>query len=595
MSQAAASLSPFAVFKNRSFSLMWSGQLISTIGDALTSLAAGILVYRLTGSALSVGLMLMVTALPTLVLGLIAGVFADRYDRKRIMVGANLIQAGLVFLIPLLIPYSIVWLYVIVAASSAVSQFFLPAHESVLPEVASDEELAAANSMLAISSYGSTAIGYAAAGLLASQFNIAWVFYIDALTFLVSALCLMGIRVEPLEVDEETGVRMVFRNVRVGLEFLFGSTVLRSTLLLGLGIAFSVGLINTLLLPFTLQALGATEFVYGLQEGLTSIGFVVASLLMASLTDRLREGQWLVISLLGMGVANLFYAFSTVVWVAISLSIVAGFFNAPASIAGRLLRQRNTTREVRGRVNSAYFVATDVMVLLGMAAGGLADLVNVRWLFAFAALVTLALGIFAGVLPGLGQPAAEWRRAVSLLRGAKAAPRLGAGRAATPEDFEALGQHIPAFTNLSDADKRNLAARTLVADAKAGTAILKRGDPSDAGYFVIEGRAVAGWDEEGGYRPLETLNAGDFFGEIAALTGVPRTANVIAEEDMRLLQAPAAALRLMSANRELNRLFLTKMTERMVRMRMIDLPTRTGLDGQTLLELRSPSVTPEPA
>lgn len=163
-----------------------------------------------------------------------------------------------------------------------------------------------------------------------------------------------------------------------------------------------------------------------------------------------------------------------------------------------------------------------------------------------------------------------------------------------PEDFEALGQHISAFANLSDADKRNLAARTLVADAKAGTVILKHGDPSDAGYFIIEGRAVAGWDEEGGYRPLETLNAGDFFGEIAALTGVSRTANVVAEEDIRLLQAPASALRLMSANRELNRLFLSKMTERMIRMRMIDLPTRTGLDQQTLLELRSPSVTPEP-
>src|SRR6059036_2299946 len=88
--------SPFAVFHNRNFTLVWSGQLISTIGSALTSLAASILVYRATNSALSVGLMLMATAAPSIFLGLIAGVFVDRFDRKRIMIAANLVRAGLV-------------------------------------------------------------------------------------------------------------------------------------------------------------------------------------------------------------------------------------------------------------------------------------------------------------------------------------------------------------------------------------------------------------------------------------------------------------------------------------------------------------------
>ena len=169
---ASTQPSPFAVFRNRSFTLLWTGQLVSTIGSSLTSLAAGILVYRLTGSALSVGLMLMATAVPTLLVGLVAGVFVDRYDRKRIMIAADVIRAGLVFLIPFLAGFHIAWLYVIVMLSSAVGQFFDPAHESVLPEVASDEELAAANSMMAISSFGSTAVGFAASGLIASSFSI---------------------------------------------------------------------------------------------------------------------------------------------------------------------------------------------------------------------------------------------------------------------------------------------------------------------------------------------------------------------------------------------------------------------------------------
>lgn len=74
--------SPFAVFRNCSFALMWMGQLVSTAGSALTSFAASILIFRLTGSALSVGLMLMATAVPTLLVDLIASVFVDRYDRQ---------------------------------------------------------------------------------------------------------------------------------------------------------------------------------------------------------------------------------------------------------------------------------------------------------------------------------------------------------------------------------------------------------------------------------------------------------------------------------------------------------------------------------
>src|SRR5512142_520908 len=197
---ARASLSPFSVFRNRNFSLMWWGQLVSTMGSALTSLAASIYVYRATGSALSVGLMLMATAAPSLLVGLFAGVFVDRYDRKRIMIACDLTRALLVFLIPFLVPHSIVWLYVMVVLTSAVGQFFDPAYESVLPEVATEEELAAANSLMAISSFGSTAIGFAASGLIASRFPIQWCFYLDALSFIFSAACILLIRIAPLKI-----------------------------------------------------------------------------------------------------------------------------------------------------------------------------------------------------------------------------------------------------------------------------------------------------------------------------------------------------------------------------------------------------------
>src|SRR4026207_2176341 len=91
----------FAVFKKRDFSLMWTAQLISTIGSALTDLAAAILVFRVTNSALNVGLTLLVTALPTLFVGLFAGVFVDRFNRKRILLASDLLRGPLVLAIPL--------------------------------------------------------------------------------------------------------------------------------------------------------------------------------------------------------------------------------------------------------------------------------------------------------------------------------------------------------------------------------------------------------------------------------------------------------------------------------------------------------------
>ena len=190
MSTLAVSIrpSPFGVFRYRAFTLLWVAQVISVAGSALTTLAASMLVYRLNGSALDVGLMLMAAALPSLFVGPVAGVVVDRYDRRRIMIAADLIRAGLIAAIPLLVPHAIAWLYAIVVLSSAVGQFFRPAHASVLPETAPDDELAAANAFMAISSFGSTAIGFAASGLIVARLPIEWAFAVDALSFLASAL-----------------------------------------------------------------------------------------------------------------------------------------------------------------------------------------------------------------------------------------------------------------------------------------------------------------------------------------------------------------------------------------------------------------------
>jgi len=589
-------VSAFSVFRNRDFSYLWIAQLVSTIGSSLTSLAASILVFRETGSALSVGLMLMATAGPSVLVGLVAGVYVDRFDRKRIMVVSDLIRAVMVVLIPFLVPYNLAWLYIIVGLISATGQFFDPALESVMPEVASDEELAAANSLMAISSFGSTAVGFAASGLIASRFPIEWAFYLDGLTFLISAACIFFIRVRALEVEGRTTVAVVLRNLSSGAKALWDTPVLRSLLILSVPTVISIGLWNSLLLPFAIRTLGATEFEFGLQEGATSIGFVVGSLVMAQVADRYREGIWMTLGFVGMGMIGILYAYSTSVPVAIMWVTITGFLNAPSAIARRLVIQRNTPREVRGRVNSAFLVARSVLFLVGMAAAGLADVFDIRALFVVSGALLLSAGLLSLAMPGLGQQGLSLRRAIGFLRAAQSAPKLEIGRAATLADMDLLTGHLPVLSRLGEKERLAFISRARVSEAPEGTTILRQGEVGDEVYFILSGSTAAGIaSDSGDYRSLSTMNPGDFFGEIAALTGSPRTANVVAVEPSTLLQVPAEAIRGVMADPHMSQVFLSTMTERLTRTHLGDLPRFAAVDQGSLRELRTPQVDLESA
>jgi len=601
MVAAARAPSMFAVFRKRDFTQLWFAQLISTIGTSLADLAAAILVFRLTDSALAVGLILMASAVPSLVFGLVAGVFVDRFDRKKILIWSDLLRAGLVASIPLGVgAFGIPWLYLIVLVNAGVGQFFDPAHESVIPEVADEEELAAADAFLSISSFGSTAVGFAAAGLLATTASLDLAFYVDALSFVVSAAFIVFVRIGKLDVHEDTSVRAVVDNLMTGVRALRDTPLLRSTFLVGIPVFFSFGLWNVLLLPFAIRALDATEFEYGLQEGITSVGFVVGSLLMARVADRLREGAWIVIGILGMGAAGILYGVAPVLFgglghggliaVAILLVAVSGFLNAPASIARRLLMQRNTPRELRGRIFSAFFVARDVVFLLGMVAAGLADLIDVKALVVLASVGLIAAGVWTQFMPGLGQPAAEWRRSMRLLRTAPAAPGAFPVRAATLADFDRLVGHVPALGLLDDRRRAAFVEKARVSEAPAGTTIVSQGEESTSAYFVLDGRLVAGTPAEGGeFRSLSTMGPGDFFGEIAALTGSRRTANVVVDEAATLIEVPADALRSIMTIPQVSELFLSTLSERLSRTAATDLPRLAGFDQRDLRELRTPA------
>ena len=582
MSQAKPTM--FSVFRSRPFTFLWAGQLISAMGSSLTLLAASVLIYRETGSALSVGLMLIATSGPTIVVGLFAGVFVDRSDRKRILIFSDILRAILIFLIPFLIPLNIAWLYIVVALSSSLTQFFDSAHASVLPEIASDDELSAANAFMAVSSVGSTMFGFAAAGFIVSKLSVEWAFFIDAGSFVVSAVLVSLARLPAMPKLEDTSIYAIFHNLKEGLHVVRDVRILTSLFTIFGPAFFLFGLQNALLLPFALSALKATEFEFGLQQAAEAVGVALGSLVMARLADRLREGQWLVISFVLMGISAVFFSLSSYIGIAIFLNAVIGFANAPSFIGRQLVIQRSTPREVRGRVNSSLFVMRDVMFVTGMASAGLADLWDVRMMMLVSSIALVLIGLIAQFLPGLGQPVAHWKRTIPLLRGVEAAPRLGMGKPATRLEVDRFVSKIPELAQMPEKERTRLVADTLVAEAKPGMVVVYRGETSDSAYFILKGSVGVGYITDTEYSIVNYLHEGDFFGEVAALTGALRTANVITEEQSEFLIIPSKVMKRLANNyAQLREILYSTMSER---LSSIELPRSISLDQNLLRELR---------
>jgi CRP-like cAMP-binding protein len=170
---------------------------------------------------------------------------------------------------------------------------------------------------------------------------------------------------------------------------------------------------------------------------------------------------------------------------------------------------------------------------------------------------------------------------------------LGGSRVAALADIALLATHQPAFARLSQPEQQKLAEQATIYELPASTTIVQQGEQSDAIYFLLHGSTLAIREEAGTQRVLEAHGPGDFFGEIAALTALPRTASVLTDQPTMLVQIPAAALRGLMHDAMLSRLILSKLTERMLRMGMLDLPRFAPLDQATMRDLRTADAAPQ--
>jgi CRP-like cAMP-binding protein len=222
-----------------------------------------------------------------------------------------------------------------------------------------------------------------------------------------------------------------------------------------------------------------------------------------------------------------------------------------------------------------------------MAAAGFADVIDVRMMIVICAMLVGSAGLLALVLPGIGTPTAAWRSKLVILRAAPAQPAFVGVRSASLADFNALVDYLPLMRELEKDARDRFIKDVLVREVTQGGTVVRQGEVGKEAYFILEGWAVAGAkDQKGQTLSLSSMGPGDFFGEIAALTDTPRTADVVAESRLTLLQVPAENLEGAMGNPRLRYLFLSTLTERLTRTHMADLPRLRGLDQDALRELR---------
>jgi MFS transporter, DHA3 family, macrolide efflux protein len=387
------------LFRNRNFMALWVGQLISFVGDYFEWLAIPILVQTLTGSTLMVGLALISNSIPVLLLGPIAGVFVDRWDRKKTMIAADVLRALLILVCLTVQSADQVWVYFVVGfGMSSISRFFFPALNASLPLIVPDkEDLIVANGMMQIVQTVGLLAGPAMAGFVIGYWGASAAFIIDSLTFALSGIAILTVTI-PHTTPGNNRLSAVWGEMKEGVSYLFGNPVMRSVLTLMTVVMLGIGAINVLWVPYLRTIFQVGPEGIGLVDSAQGAGMVVGGLALGAISAVFRKahivGAGIMIVGAGLGAMGLAPSFIGIV----ILNIIVGMALIPAQSVLYTLMQTAVPDTKRGRVGSGLNAITTAASLVSMAAASLlGDLIGFRVIFVFCGLITI-LGGFMGML-----------------------------------------------------------------------------------------------------------------------------------------------------------------------------------------------------
>ncbi|HZM72706.1 MAG TPA: MFS transporter [Candidatus Polarisedimenticolia bacterium] len=365
----------FAALGERDFRIFWIGQLISVTGTWMQSVAQGWLVLQLTGSPFLLGVAVAARSLPVLVLGIPAGVAADRFDRRRLIIATSLVSIVVAALLAVLtlterINFgTIIVLAVIAGAANAVE---MPARQSLVVELAGRERLANAIALNSLLFNGARVIGPAIAGLIVAFYGPGWAFAVNAASFVpvIAGLLLIGPGLaERVRVAARGAVGELVAYLR--LETRISGLLL----LLALQTTFASG--HLVIGPAVARQLGVGAEGLGFLLAATGLGAVVAGLRLAAFPDKGLRWRVLVGSGLVLAAALGGVGLSPGFGVTLVLFAAAGFGMVTFNASANTLIQSLVAERLRGRVMSLYTIVQLGLIPAGsLLMGALADMVG---------------------------------------------------------------------------------------------------------------------------------------------------------------------------------------------------------------------------
>ncbi len=388
--------------KHRNFQLFFSGQLISLIGTWMQNVAQAWLVYRMTGSSLLLGVVSFAGQIPVFPLAPLAGMVADRLDRRKVVIAtqtASMILALILAYLTLAGRVAVWEVIVLASLMGVVNSFDIPARQSFLVEMVGREDLMNAIALNSSMFNGARIIGPAIAGILVASIGEGWCFFANGVSFIAVIIGLLLMRITPRQRERETA--SAFEHIAEGFRFVRHTAPIRTVLLL-LGLVSLVALPYTVLMPiFAARILHGNARTLGILGAASGTGALAGALLLASRTKVHGLGRWLAIACAASGTALMLFALSHWFIVSVILLVPVGFSMMTQLGSMNTLVQSMVPDRLRGRTMAVYAMMFMGMAPLGaLLAGAVANRIGAQWTVALGGALTVGGAIvFARHLP----------------------------------------------------------------------------------------------------------------------------------------------------------------------------------------------------
>jgi len=350
----------------------WTGETVSNFGSSITQFALPLLVFKLTGSAVSLGVGFAMFGLPHLLFGLLIGAWTDRLDRKRLMIVVDLLSAAVLVSVPLAATaglLSVWWIYAAIFAASTLGIFFQAAQFAAIPSLVERDRLVAANGQIQASFSAATVLGPLAAGALLAFIPIEDLLYVDAATFLVSAVTLSLIA-RPFNAPREAARTSIRADVVEGLRYVLRHPVLRNISAMMAVINFVSVTVPAQLVLFAKHRFAVSDSELGFLFAADGAGVVLLSLAAGPLRSRFSFGNVALGSLMLSGLMTFALAYAPSYPLAVALSAASAGLGILFNINTGSLRQAIVPNQLLGRIITIAMVLAWSANPLGATLGG---------------------------------------------------------------------------------------------------------------------------------------------------------------------------------------------------------------------------------